>query len=58
MPVGRGKLTFEYIEIMAAGMRAVELGERFGIPAKHVFQIFVDGHPSGGFTEFSALSTK
>lgn len=58
MPVGRGKLTFEYIEIMAAGMRAAELGELFGIPVKPDFQIFVLGHPSDGLTEFPALSTK
>lgn len=44
MPVGRDKLTFEYIEIMAAGMRAAELGELFGIPVKPDFQIFVLGH--------------
>ncbi|EPU4767749.1 GrxA family glutaredoxin [Shigella sonnei] len=51
----QGKLTFEYIDIQAAGIGAAELSELVGQPVKQVPQIFVDDKPVGGYTQFSAI---
>lgn len=51
----RGKLTFEYIDIQAAGIGAPELSELVGQPVKQVPQIFVDDKPVGGYTEFAKI---
>lgn len=51
----KGILTFEYIDIVAADIGAPELSEMVGTPVRTVPQIFADGMPIGGYTEFSAM---
>ncbi|EOC0083365.1 MULTISPECIES: GrxA family glutaredoxin [Cronobacter] len=51
----QGKASYEYIDIVDAGIDAAKLSEMVGAPVRTIPQIFVDGRPVGGYTEFSAM---
>lgn len=52
---GHGFGDYEYIDIMSAGIDKEKLSDLVGKPVGTIPQVFVNGEPIGGYTEFAAL---
>ncbi|HGH5398726.1 TPA: GrxA family glutaredoxin [Raoultella planticola] len=48
--------SYEYVDIIAAGIDAAGLAEIVGKPVRTVPQIFVDGKSIGGYNELATLA--
>ncbi|EJI2239171.1 GrxA family glutaredoxin [Salmonella enterica] len=52
---GHGFGDYEYIDILSAGIDKEKLGDLVGKSVETIPQVFVNGEPIGGYTEFAAF---
>ncbi|ECQ3861661.1 GrxA family glutaredoxin [Salmonella enterica] len=52
---GHGYGDYQYIDIIEAGIDKGKLSDLVGKPVDTVPQVFVDGEPIGGYSEFAML---
>nr|WP_258548303.1 glutaredoxin domain-containing protein [Enterobacter hormaechei] len=48
---------YEYIDIVSAGIDKEKLSDLVGKPVETIPQVFVNGEPIGGYTEFAAFAS-
>ncbi|WP_042935048.1 GrxA family glutaredoxin [Klebsiella pneumoniae] len=54
---GHGFGNYEYIDIVSAGIDKEKLSDLVGKPVETIPQVFVNGEPIGGYTEFAAFAS-
>ncbi len=54
---GHGFGDYEYIDIVSAGIDKEKLSDLVGKPVETIPQVFVNGEPIGGYTEFAAFAS-